>query len=124
MFAKKKNKCQKRDSYSILPASSRPCAFFLPIVLSCIPPISVCHVWQSWRKAKTTEGHRNILRFIVISALILSIGPYRQAPKKDKKEEDEEDKAFKEKKKAEQAALKDAREKGTPLRTVTCSFDH
>ncbi|KAG6334879.1 hypothetical protein ID866_4203 [Astraeus odoratus] len=35
-----------------------------------------------------------------------------QAPKKDKKEENEDDKAFKDKKKAEEAALKAAREKG------------
>lgn len=36
-----------------------------------------------------------------------------QAPKKEKKEETEDEIAFKEKKKAEQAALKEAREKGT-----------
>ncbi|KAL0947292.1 hypothetical protein HGRIS_013411 [Hohenbuehelia grisea] len=35
-----------------------------------------------------------------------------KAPKKDKKEEDEEDKAFKEKQKADQAALKAAKDKG------------
>ncbi|KAF9234790.1 hypothetical protein BU15DRAFT_78712 [Melanogaster broomeanus] len=35
-----------------------------------------------------------------------------KAPKKDKKDEDEEDKAFKDKKKAEEAALKAAKEKG------------
>ena len=35
-----------------------------------------------------------------------------QAPKKDKQEEDEEDKAFKEKQKADAAALKAAKEKG------------
>ena len=37
----------------------------------------------------------------------------RQAPKKDQKDVEPEDKAFKDKQKAEQAALKEAREKGT-----------
>ncbi|KIK95034.1 hypothetical protein PAXRUDRAFT_11693 [Paxillus rubicundulus Ve08.2h10] len=35
-----------------------------------------------------------------------------KAPKKDHKEEDEDDKAFKDKKKAEEAAVKAARDKG------------
>ena len=35
-----------------------------------------------------------------------------QAPKKDKKEDDEDDKALKERRKAEEAALKAAKEKG------------
>ncbi|KAG7092177.1 hypothetical protein E1B28_008546 [Marasmius oreades] len=35
-----------------------------------------------------------------------------KAPKKEKKDEDEDDKAFKDRKKAEEAALKAAREKG------------
>lgn len=38
-----------------------------------------------------------------------------QAPKKEKKEETEDEIAFKEKQKAEQAALKEAREKGVCL---------
>ncbi|KAF7983080.1 hypothetical protein HWV62_23997 [Athelia sp. TMB] len=37
------------------------------------------------------------------------------APKKEKKEDDEDDAAFKERKKAEAAALKEAREKGASL---------
>ncbi|KAG2115227.1 coiled-coil domain-containing protein 72-like protein [Suillus discolor] len=38
-----------------------------------------------------------------------------KAPKKEHKDEDEDDKAFKEKKKAEEAAVKAARDKGTFL---------
>ena len=43
---------------------------------------------------------------------ILSSSPRRQAPKKDKKDIDEEDLAFKEKQKADAAALKAAQAKG------------
>ena len=43
-----------------------------------------------------------------------------QAPKKEKKELDEEDIAFQQKKKAEEAAIKAARDKGMFLCSVRC----
>ncbi|KAL0947291.1 hypothetical protein HGRIS_013411 [Hohenbuehelia grisea] len=63
-----------------------------------------------------------VRRFQFADVGSIQISHCLQAPKKDKKEEDEEDKAFKEKQKADQAALKAAKDKalkGGPMGSNT-----
>jgi hypothetical protein len=64
-----------------------------------LKPLKVCTQFAGFRPS-------------VPSLTVFPLSFVLQAPKKEKKEDDEDEKAFKEKKKAEQAALKDAREKG------------